>query len=150
MTRRVAFVMLLSVVAACAAQPSPGSAPPATNLVLVEPPVLRPMTECAELMQRGERGEFRMGGEGVTPPTPTRLVLAAPPRFTVMPRGTLEVRYDVTPYGRIDQRTLRATGAEGWPDRARFLREVASLEFAPGSVERCAVRVNAWMTFRTL
>jgi hypothetical protein len=97
-------------------------------------------------MQRGERGEFIVDGQGVTRPTPTRIVLVAPPRFSPMPRGTLDISFDITPYGQVDRITIKALGMESWPDRARYLRELSDVRYEPGSVEGCAVRVRTRLT----
>jgi len=111
-----------------------------------ERPALRPVSECGALMQRGERGEFIVDGAGVTRPAPKSIVLAAPPRFSPMPRGTLDISFDVTPYGQVDRRTIDAVGMESWPDRERYLRELSDVRYDPGSVEGCAVRVRARIT----
>jgi len=147
MRARLSLAVLATLLGACASSSATTSPPPA-RMVLRGPerPALRPMTECAALMQRGERGEFIYDGEGVTRPQPKSIVLADPRRFSPMPRGTLDITFDVTPYGQVDRSTLRALGMESWADRARYLREISDTPFLPGSVEGCAVRVRTRIT----
>jgi hypothetical protein len=144
-TKHVWCALLL---AACAPSNATTTRPVGATLTVRGPerPALRPVAECAALMQRGERGEFIFDGEGVTRPQPKAIVLADPRRFSPMPRGTLDVTFDVTPYGQVDRSSLRALGMESWGDRARYLREMSDVQYEPGSYEGCAVRVRTRIT----
>jgi hypothetical protein len=109
---------------------------------------LRPAAECTDITTRSAAGEFLTATEGVTPPTPTDIMIPNARLHGELPRvGRLDLRFVVGANGRVERESMVATGFVGYPSRDALIREVSGIRFIPGSFEQCAVRIETRILF---